>query len=339
MKNAILITLVIIVSGLKCYSQNISRGQTIVAGEYFTNIDPGAGNGTPISANYGSAAANASFTAQVPPGEVLYFRFESSDGTWSTPQPVLGGASSSSGASLVAGEYSIDSDPGIGKATSFSVSTNGKIAISPPPMTRGDTLYMRVKDSYGRWSPTSVVKYDFISIADAQYYIKYANGTTTQSAEMSLIDSLQNYPVFVAVSSSIPALTNFDTVYARVRSENGFWSAWSQSAGVLTAIQGDDISVPGEFRLFQAYPNPFNPSTTIEYELPERSHISIIVYDVLGRNVRTLVNENEPAGTYRVIFDAANVPSGVYFYRLVASGVEPSAAGGFADTKKFTVLK
>lgn len=339
MNRAILVISLVAALGSKCHSQNVPRGQTIVAGEYFIDKDPGRGNGTPIPATYGSATVNASFTTRVPPESVLYFRFESSDSTWSAPQPVLSGPSSSSGAVLVGGEYFTNSDPGIGSGTSFSIGTDGRITISSPPLTRGDTLYVRVKDSYGRWSPTRAVRYDFIGIADAQYYIKYANGTTTPSTEMFLMDSLQNYPVFVATSSNIRALSSSDTVYVRVQSDNGFWSQWSQSSGVLTVIQGDNTKVPGEFRLYQAYPNPFNPSTTIAYELPEKSHVLLTVYDVLGREVRTLVDQNEPAGSYRLIFDASNIPSGVYFYRLVVSGVGPTSAGGFADAKKFMVLK
>ena len=152
MKIALSIITFIAFSDAVCFSQQVSRGQTIVAGEYFTDIDPGARNGAPISATYGSATANVSFTARIPTGGVLYFRFESSDGTWSAPQPVASGASPGSGASLAGGEYFINSDPGADNGTSFPIGTNGSINISPLSMTRGDTLYLRVKDSYGRWS-------------------------------------------------------------------------------------------------------------------------------------------------------------------------------------------
>lgn len=338
MKAQFLIVGLIAFSAATALPQIVSRGQTIVGGEYFTNKDPGAGNGTPIPATFGSATAKASFTAQVPSGGVLYFRFESSDGTWSAPQPVLGGLSPSSGANLIGGEYFINSDPGIGKGTSFAIGAHGRISISPPALTKGDTLYMRVKDSYARWSPTRAVRYDFFSITNAQYYVKCANGAMTPTTAMTLKDSLQDYPVFIATSSNMPVLTSLDTVRVRVRSENGFWSEWFSSAGVMTAIQNDSMQVPGYFRLYPAYPNPFNPSTTIAYQVPQDSHVVISVYDVLGRVMKVLVNQVEPAGSYRVVFDASRYPSGVYFYRLMASGVATTAVN-FVDTKKFVVVK
>ncbi len=89
--------------------------------------------------------------------------------------------------------------------------------------------------------------------------------------------------------------------------------------------------IPKVFELYQNYPNPFNPSTTIVYDLPRRSQVVLAVYDVLGRNVRILVNGEKPAGSYRVTFDASSLPSGVYFCRLLA--------GGFVRTKKLMLVK
>ena len=99
---------------------------------------------------------------------------------------------------------------------------------------------------------------------------------------------------------------------------------------IVNAIEKTQV-IPKDFALFQNYPNPFNPSTTITYDIPKRSHILITIYDVLGRNVRTLVNEEKPAGSYDVIFDASNLPSGLYFYRI--------SAGAFSQVKKMAVIK
>jgi hypothetical protein len=89
------------------------------------------------------------------------------------------------------------------------------------------------------------------------------------------------------------------------------------------------------FRLGQNYPNPFNPTTVISYQLPISSQVTLKVYDVLGRNVATLVNEKKQAGQYDVAFDAGKLSSGVYFYKLIASG----AAGDFIQTKKMLLVK
>ena len=88
---------------------------------------------------------------------------------------------------------------------------------------------------------------------------------------------------------------------------------------VVTAVEKTG-AVPQTFELYQNYPNPFNPTTEIRYDIPERSFVRVVVYDLLGRAVSTLVNEVENAGHYRINFSATNLPSGVYFYQLQAAG-------------------
>jgi Secretion system C-terminal sorting domain len=99
------------------------------------------------------------------------------------------------------------------------------------------------------------------------------------------------------------------------------------------------VDIPKNYALYQNYPNPFNPTTTIDYDLPKSSHVTIMVYDMLGQKVAKLVDENEEAGNYRAVFDASKLSSGVYFYRLVASGVEPLTAGSCSIVKKLVVLR
>ena len=89
--------------------------------------------------------------------------------------------------------------------------------------------------------------------------------------------------------------------------------------------------IPREFSLSQNYPNPFNPMTTIEYTLPQPAHVELKVYDLQGREVQRLVNDRKERGKYSVQFNAANLPSGVYFYQL--------RAGEFIATKKLILLR
>ncbi len=111
----------------------------------------------------------------------------------------------------------------------------------------------------------------------------------------------------------------------------------------ITGVNGD--AQPASFRLSQNYPNPFNPSTTIAYEVPATSIVSLIIYDILGREVRTLVNDVRQAGPHKVLWNSTNksnlpVASGVYFYRLNARSLVPgSSKGGLVETRKMIVIK
>jgi hypothetical protein len=96
--------------------------------------------------------------------------------------------------------------------------------------------------------------------------------------------------------------------------------------------------MPIDFFLAQNFPNPFNPSTKIRYDIPKTSLTSLKVYDVLGNEIITLVNEEKPAGNYEVEFDAPGLPSGVYFYRLQAVPIGRQA-GSFVETKKMVLMK
>jgi len=94
-----------------------------------------------------------------------------------------------------------------------------------------------------------------------------------------------------------------------------------------------------DFALNQNYPNPFNPSTKIKYSVPYTSQVQFKIFDVLGNEVETLVNGEKPAGIYEIIWNAANLPSGVYFYQLKAVDPSTGSGQGFIETKKMLLLK
>ena len=102
----------------------------------------------------------------------------------------------------------------------------------------------------------------------------------------------------------------------------------------ITAINSGDI--PVAFALGQNFPNPFNPTTTINFSIPESGHVNIMIYDILGRHVRTLVDKSHSAGNYSVMWDATDmngskISAGIYFYTI--------KAGNFLSTKRMLFIK
>jgi len=107
---------------------------------------------------------------------------------------------------------------------------------------------------------------------------------------------------------------------------------WVTSSVPLTSVESMNRILPFTFELKQNYPNPFNPSTTIIFGIPTQSQVTLIIYNLLGKEVAVLVhNETMPAGSYMKQWNAENTPSGVYFYRL--------QAGTFTETKKLILLR
>jgi hypothetical protein len=129
-------------------------------------------------------------------------------------------------------------------------------------------------------------------------------------------------------------LNNSESYWWRVKAYNAIgWGEFSEVTMFtvnITSVE-EDNQLPTVFSLQQNYPNPFNPMTTIKYEIPELSFVTIKIYDVLGNEIASLVNEEKPVGTYEVEFDATNLPSGIYFYQL--------SAGDFISTKKMILIK
>ena len=101
--------------------------------------------------------------------------------------------------------------------------------------------------------------------------------------------------------------------------------------GMLVGIEPYINETPSSFELKQNYPNPFNPTTNISFSLPKSSYVSLKVYDLVGREVKTLVDGNQQQGTYNIMYDAVNLPSGIYFYTLKTNE--------FTETKKMMLVK
>ncbi len=103
------------------------------------------------------------------------------------------------------------------------------------------------------------------------------------------------------------------------------------SFDIPVGVETQDNNIPEYFVLNQNFPNPFNPSTKIKYSVPQSSNVVIKVFDILGNEIETLINEEKPIGTYEITWNAGSLPSGIYFYRL--------QTGSFVETKKMLLLK
>jgi len=106
--------------------------------------------------------------------------------------------------------------------------------------------------------------------------------------------------------------------------------------GGIIGINNNNEIIPNDFELFQNYPNPFNPSTKIKYQIKtevrsQGSEVKLIIFDILGREIETMVNSKQKPGIYEVTFDGNNLSSGIYFYRIVV--------GDFASVKRMVLIK
>ena len=137
--------------------------------------------------------------------------------------------------------------------------------------------------------------------------------------------SNENHTVISIFGQSLSGVKHYDNLLMR----SGF--IYTGDLSTITGIEQPGDYIPHQFGLGQNYPNPFSQMTSIEYELPEKSHVSIIVYNAFGQAIAMLINEHKESGRYKVTFDPVNLPCGVYFYHM--------KAGVFADTKKMLLLR
>lgn len=162
---------------------------------------------------------------------------------------------------------------------------------------------------------------------DSVHYVKVSSaGATTHIQRMNGITSVSG------IQGSKPGIrhVNNDSCFVAF-SESGPFDAWIAYGCTPPIVSVPSQERPFSFGLSQNYPNPFNPVTEITYMIAEAAPVKIKVFDLLGQEVATLVNEVKPAGSYTVTWDASSVSSGVYFYRLTA--------GGFTAVRKMIVLK
>jgi hypothetical protein len=146
--------------------------------------------------------------------------------------------------------------------------------------------------------------------------------------------STNNGTIWTAVNNGLP---NYSQIYAlAVNGTNlfaGTYGAgvWKRPLSEFTGVSNQVNNLPQEFTLSQNYPNPWNPTTTINYSIAREGNVKLSVYNAIGSKVATIVNEYKPAGNYSIQFNGSNLASGIYLYRL--------ESGNYSAVKKFILMK
>jgi hypothetical protein len=166
----------------------------------------------------------------------------------------------------------------------------------------------------------------------------YKSGTLIAYAQFFTGASVSSYTQFTApityISSAVPDDAYIEILILSTGTTYHIGSTFKiddLSFGPVTDVQESFSAKPAVFALLQNYPNPFNPATTISFSLPSKGFVSLKVFDLVGREVATIVSEEMSAGNYTKRWNANGMPSGVYFYRL--------QAGSFSETKKLVLLR
>jgi len=174
----------------------------------------------------------------------------------------------------------------------------------------------------GNEGPNNQSSQDVLDVFDGGIII-----ATYASNDAAIVGVLDGY---AALTTGFGA-EGINNNYSGYDTRESFMAAAFQFLYSQTAIDEPVGYLPRKTNLSQNYPNPFNAGTTISYSISKSANVRIEVYNILGQLIETLVNENQPAGVYKAIWNAANLPSGVYFYRV--------ESGGIAETRKMLLLK
>lgn len=176
-------------------------------------------------------------------------------------------------------------------------------------------IHSTIRYTINTWHEATVA-YDSVLKA-AKFYLDTTFAGTVQN--------LRNRPDTISIDITNDGWSN--AVFKGVLSDLRIYS----TAAIPTGVRISSAALPEGFELYQNYPNPFNPTTVISYQLSGASRVTLKVYDLLGREVATLVNEKQSVGNHSVTFNGGSLPTGVYFYRL--------QAGSFTETKKLVLLR
>jgi hypothetical protein len=175
---------------------------------------------------------------------------------------------------------------------------------------------------------TQLIQWQTYSVAKVNIEYSTDNGLNWDTLAVSIPSSVGMYYWIIPNSPSENCMVRI-TDAANI--SNFGTNQKNFSIGINTDVEESEVKIPDGYELEQNYPNPFNPSTTIGYKIPKDNFVVIKVYDLLGNEVSTLVNEQKRAGSYKFTFDGSSLPSGVYIYTIQTTE--------FRAAKKFMLVK
>ncbi len=168
--------------------------------------------------------------------------------------------------------------------------------------------------------------------AEHSVYGNVKNRVTSVDGQHAEMDSLQNIVLTFSAGGNVPTGYVRSIVLETIGRYDKPGESSKANQSNLSKVGVTELGgIPTKFELKGNYPNPFNPSTTIEFAVPIETEVTVTIYDVLGRTVGTLVKETKPAGTYQITFDASGLASGLYIYRMTA--------GDYSNSKKMLLIK
>ncbi len=222
----------------------------------------------------------------------------------------------------------------------LSRSTDGGETWSPAVRVNNDSTtrhqffpWMTVDQKTGNIWGVFYDRRNTIGVATDVYLVRSTDGGETfENFRVSESSFIPNAGVFFGDYINIAAWDRMvRPIWMRLDGNAlSVWTAIVYDSASVTSVNREQF-IPEGYALFQNYPNPFNPSTTISYQLPEEAFVTLKVYDILGNEVKLLVNETKPAGVHEVTFNPGNLSSGIYLYRIEANG--------FKQQKKLIFLK
>lgn len=214
-------------------------------------------------------------------------------------------------------------------------------AFSGMPQGRREYLGVRALDSAASFrSLVNTPTIDLSRAAKWDWLSGGFNATIAGPADIHQVISSGPYSINPGATRRIGfALVAGDSSLSNIQQNADAAKAKWLAISKIVGIANDAPGIPSTYNLFQNYPNPFNPSTAISFQLSAVSVVSLKVYDVLGREIVTLVNGQRQPGTYTVHWDASSFPSGVYLYRLRADDVSLGSSRSFIETRKMLFMK